>query len=108
MFCVALPASLLFLETPVEALLLIDVVADVFVAIKTEGRLRRFIEPLMAQGAVLFPLGMPLDDLAWHEGGFDGPCLCPSREKERHQDGDNCEDVPHAQGRDRHMRASLI
>ena len=71
MFCVALPAFLLFFETSVEALLLIDVVADVFVAIKTEGRLRRFIEPLMAQGACLFPFGMALDDLTWHESRFD-------------------------------------
>jgi hypothetical protein len=72
MFRVALLAFPLFLEAPVKPLLLIDIFADIFVAIKAEGCLRRFVEPLMACGAGVFPLGMPLDHLARHQGDFDG------------------------------------
>jgi hypothetical protein len=76
-FRVALLAFALLLETPVRSLLLLDVLSNVFVAIETESGLCRFVESLVTLGAVLFPLGMALDHLARHEGGFDsvGPSV---------------------------------
>lgn len=71
MFRVAFLAFTRFLESSVKALLLLDVFADVLVAIEAEHRLRRFVESLVACGARLFPFGMALDYLARHEGGFN-------------------------------------
>jgi hypothetical protein len=71
MFGVAFPAFLQFLEAPVKAVFVIDVLADLFVAIEAESRLRRFVEPFVTGRAGLFPLGMALDHLARHEGRFN-------------------------------------
>ena len=71
MFRVALLAFPLLLESPVKASLLIDVRADIFMAVLAELRLRGFVESLMACGASLFPLGMPFDHLARHERRLD-------------------------------------
>jgi len=70
-FGVTFLAFPLLFETPVGSLFYLDVLSNVFVAIETEDRLRRFVEPLMAFGTAVFPLGVALDHLAWHEGGFN-------------------------------------
>ncbi len=72
--CVAVLAFTLLLHSPVRSQFLLDVLANVFVAILAERILRRFVEPLVALGAVLFPFGMTLDHLAWHQGGLDVVC----------------------------------
>jgi hypothetical protein len=71
MFGMAFLAFPWFLKSPVKAMSAIDVLADVSVAVEAERRLCGFIEPLMTHGAVLFPRGMPLDYLAWHESRLD-------------------------------------
>lgn len=52
-------------------MLLLDILSNVFVTIEAEGRLRSFIEALVALGAVFFPFGMARDYLARHQRGFD-------------------------------------
>ena len=74
MFRVTVPTFLLFLESPVKALFVIDVFADIFVAIQAELRLGGFVESLMAFRAVIFPFCVPLDHLTGHQGGFNGSC----------------------------------
>jgi hypothetical protein len=89
---VAFLAVPLFLESAVGALFGVDILSHVFMTIEAESVLRRFIEPLMALGAIIFPLGMALDHLARHKGGFDsiGP-------------GVTQEGRPESQGDERHM-----
>jgi hypothetical protein len=72
MFCVAFLAVLLLFESAMEALCVIDILADIFVAILAELRLCGLVESLMALGAGVFPLGMSLDHLPRHQSGFDG------------------------------------
>ena len=48
--------------------------------IETERGLRRFVESLMAFSAGVFPLGVALDHLARHEGGFN--TVGPGRARE--------------------------
>lgn len=71
-----LTVPLLF-EPSVEALLLLDVLADVFVAILAERILRPFVEAFVTFGAVFFPFGMAFDHLPWHQRRFKtvGPCV---------------------------------
>jgi hypothetical protein len=71
MLRVAISAFPLFLETAVKSLLLIDILADVFMAVEAEDRLSPFVEPFMACGAGVFPLGMALDHLTGHQSRFD-------------------------------------
>jgi hypothetical protein len=54
-----------------KALLALDILANVLVAVLTELSLRGLIESLVALGAIVFPLGVPLDDLSGHQGRFD-------------------------------------
>lgn len=71
MFCVAFLAFALLFEPPVVALLLLDILASFFMAVQTERCLGRLVESLMTLGAGLLPLGMALDYLPRHEGGFN-------------------------------------
>jgi hypothetical protein len=77
MFRMAVLAFPLFLEAPMVSLFLIDILADIFMAIETQGRLRRFVKPLMACGTGFFPLGMAFDHMTRHQSGFDS--VCPGR-----------------------------
>jgi hypothetical protein len=70
-FRVALLTVPLFFEPSVGTLLLLDILANVFVTILAELVLRRFVESLMALGAVVLPLRMTFDHLARHQGRFD-------------------------------------
>jgi len=101
MFRMAVLAFPLVLEAPVKTLLLIDIFADIFMAIETQGCLRRFVESLMAFGAGVFPLGMALDHLPRHQGGFD--VFCPGRpgEEEGRQDSGGNDGVWDAHGAQR-------
>lgn len=76
-FGVALLTVPTLCEPSVRALLRIHIFPDILVAVETQGILCRFVEPLVASGAFLFPLRMTLDDLARHEGGLYG--VCPQR-----------------------------
>jgi hypothetical protein len=64
-------AFALLFEPPVVALLLLDILASLFMAIQAERCLGRLVKALMTFGAGLLPLGMAFDHLARHEGGFD-------------------------------------
>lgn len=68
---VAFLAFALLLKPAVRAVLLLDILSYVFVAIEAEGYLRRLVEALVALGAIFFPLGMACDHLAWHQSRFD-------------------------------------
>jgi hypothetical protein len=70
-FCMAVLAFTLLLETSMRTLFGVDILPHVFVTIQAQTALRRFVEPLVTLGAVFFPFGMPFDHLAWHEDGFD-------------------------------------
>lgn len=59
------------LNRPLKPFVGHDILADVVVAIETEGRLCRFVESLMAGGAGLFPLDMSLDHLTRHQCRFN-------------------------------------
>ena len=75
--CVAVLAFPLLLEPPMRSQFLLDVLANIFVTILTEGIHRRLVEPLVALGTVFFPFGMTFDHLARHQGGLD--VVCPGR-----------------------------
>ncbi len=64
-------------QPAMKSLLAINVLPDVFVAFLAESSLCRFIKPLVALCAVVFPFRMPLDDLARHQGRFKtvSPCV---------------------------------
>lgn len=66
MIGVAFLAFTLFLESPVQSLLLLHILANVFVTILAEGIHGRLVEPLVALGTVFLPFGMTLDHLARH------------------------------------------
>jgi len=83
-FGMALPTFLPFLESPMKAPVGRDILADIFVAIQAESCLRRFVKPLMAGGARLFPFSMPFDHLARHEGCLD--TVSPSRAPGKHSE----------------------
>ena len=68
---VAFFAFALLLKPAVRAVLLLDILSNVFVAIEAKARLRGLIEALVALGAIFFPLGMACDHLAWHQSRFD-------------------------------------
>ena len=75
--CVAFLAFPLPLESPVRSLFLLDILANVFVAILAEGILRRLVEPLVAFRAVFFPFRMAFDHLPRHQRRLD--VVCPNR-----------------------------
>jgi len=93
MFRVAFLAFPLLLEAPVIALLLIDILARIFMAIETQSCLRRFVKPLMACGTGVFPLGMALDHLTRHQSGFDGVGPGRAGQEEGGQRGESNDDV---------------
>ncbi|MEK7299507.1 MAG: hypothetical protein AAB072_00270, partial [Nitrospirota bacterium] len=68
---VAFFAFALLLKPAVRAVLLLDILSNVFVAIEAKGRLRGLVEALVALRAIFFPLGMACDHLAWHQSRFD-------------------------------------
>lgn len=51
-------------------------------AIETQGGLRCLVESLVTLGTGILPLGVSLDHLAWHQGGFD--VACPGVTREEH------------------------
>ena len=65
-FCMAAFTLALFLESPMQSLLLLDILSCVPVTFETQNRLCGFVESLMAFGAGLFPLGMSFDHLSRH------------------------------------------
>jgi hypothetical protein len=93
MFRMAVLAFPLFLEAPMISLFLIDILAGVFMAIETQGRLRRFVKPLMACGTGIFPFGMAFDHVPGHQSSLDS--VCPGRpgQLENPQSGDGNDDV---------------
>ena len=90
MFRVAFLALALFLESPMKPLPPIDVLADVFVTIEAEHRLRRFVEPFVACGARLFPFSMSLDHLAWHKRSLDAVGPGGPAQKRPDSEGETC------------------
>ncbi len=65
------------------ALLLLDVLADVFVAILAERILRSLVEAFVTFGAIFFPFGMAFDHLSWHQRRLD--VVCQGRYGHEHQ-----------------------
>jgi hypothetical protein len=97
----ALLALVLVFEAPVKALFVIDVFADVFVAIKAERALGCLIESFMARDTGFFPFGMPFNHLSRHQGNFDGVRSSEPRQKEREQGDDGAYGVSKAHGSQR-------
>lgn len=61
------------LELPaMKTLAFVDVLSDFLVAIKAERGLAFPVCTIMALGTFMFELGMPLDQWARHDQGFDG------------------------------------
>ena len=90
MFCVTFLAFLRFLEAPMETPVVIDILADIFVAIEAESCLSGFVEPFMACGARLFPFGMSFNHLARHQRCFNSVCRSRrSREEKGQSDSSN-------------------
>ena len=77
------------IHTAVEAALFGEVLADFLVAIGTQLRLRVFIEFLVALLAILFHLGVALDDFSRHQQ-FIGLCLKWER-KQKARQREECE-----------------
>ena len=73
----------LFFEPSVGALLLLDVLANVFVTILAERILRRLVEPLVTLCAVFFPFRMTFDHLPRHQRCLD--VVRPGRCGHEHQ-----------------------
>jgi hypothetical protein len=80
---VALLTVPLFLEPSVGALLLLDVLANVFVTILAEGILRRFVESFVTLGAIFLPFSVAFDHLPWHQRRLN--VVCPGRCGHEHQ-----------------------
>lgn len=55
-------------------------------AVLTEPGLRLLIESLVTLRAIVFPLGVPFDDLSWHKGCFDG--ISPGGSSHERQGGE--------------------
>lgn len=66
MLRMALLAFFAFLPSAMKTSLRLDVLTDIRMTILTELRLRRLVEPLVALRALLFPFGVPLNDLPGH------------------------------------------
>jgi hypothetical protein len=80
---VALLTVPLFFEPSVGALLLLDVLANVFVTILAEGTLGRFVETFVTLGAIFLPFGVAFDHLPWHQRRLN--VVCPGRHDHQHQ-----------------------
>jgi len=73
----------LFFKPSVGALLLLDVLADVFVAILAERILRRLVEAFMTLGAIFLPFRMTFNHLPWHQRRLN--VVCPGWCGHEHQ-----------------------
>lgn len=66
MLRMAFATFLLLFQLAMKVLLAFYILADVFMTVLAQLRLRRLIEPLVAFGAGLLPFRVPLNDLARH------------------------------------------
>lgn len=77
----------LLFQPSVIASFLPDIGPNIFMAVLTKSRLSRLVESFMTFGAILFPFGVALNDLAWHESGFNRVGECGGWEKTGEAEG---------------------